>query len=85
MEFLLQKCLLSSPLHFICLLSKSVYLLVVGAAKRVIFFLKMFENLVLSKHMEDEAETWHTCLGYYPLQKICFYSGRIRTLVVMAT
>ena len=36
------------------------------------FFLKMFENLVLRKHMEDETETWHTCLGYYPLQKICF-------------
>ena len=36
------------------------------------FFKKMFKNLVLRKHMEDEAETWHTCLGYYPLQKICF-------------
>ena len=24
------------------------------------------------KLMEDEAETWHTCLGHYPLQKLCF-------------
>ena len=22
--------------------------------------------------MEDEAATWHTCLGHYPLQKLCF-------------
>ena len=35
--------------------------------------------------MEDEAETWQTCLGHYPLQKLCFYFGRIRTLVAMAT
>ena len=33
----LQKCLLSSPLRFIRLLSKSVNLMVVGAAKRVNF------------------------------------------------
>ena len=26
--------------------------------------------------MEDVAETWHTCLGHYPLQKICFISVR---------
>ena len=36
--------------------------------------------------MEDEAETWHTCIGHYPLQKLCyFYSRWIRTLVAMAT
>ena len=34
--------------------------------------------------MEDEAETWHTCKGQCPLQMLCFYSGRIRTLVSMA-
>ena len=34
--------------------------------------------------MEDEAETWHTCIGHCPLQKLCFYSVRIRTLVSMA-
>ena len=22
---------------------------------------KMFKNLLLNNHMEDEAETWHTC------------------------
>ena len=22
--------------------------------------------------MEDEAETWHACLGHYPLQNVCF-------------
>ena len=48
-------------------------------------FVKMFKNL-LRNHKEDEAETWHTCLEHYPLQKLCFfYFGRIRTLVVMAT
>ena len=35
-------------------------------------FVKMFKNLLLRNHMEDEAETWHTCLAYYPLQKLCF-------------
>ena len=35
--------------------------------------------------MEDEGETWHTCIGHCRLQKLCFYSGRIRTLVAMAT
>ena len=25
--------------------------------------------------MEDEAEIWHTCLGYYPLQNFCFLFG----------
>ena len=34
-------------------------------------FVKMFKNL-LRNHMEDEAETWHTRLGHYPLQKLCF-------------
>ena len=54
-------------------------------------FVKMFKNLLrnhkedLRNHKEDEAETWHTCLGLYPLQKLCFYFGRIRTLVAMAT
>ena len=34
-------------------------------------FLKMFKNL-LRNHIEDEAETWHICLGHYLLQKLCF-------------
>ena len=48
-------------------------------------FVKMFKNLLLRNHIWDEAETWHTCLGHQPLHKLCFYSGRIRTLVAMAT
>ena len=35
--------------------------------------------------MEDEAETWHTCIGHCPLQSYVFYSGRISTLVAMET
>ena len=49
-------------------------------------FVKMFKYLLLRNHIGDEAETWHTCLGHYPLQKLCFfYFSRIRTLVAMAT
>ena len=35
-------------------------------------FIKMFKNLLLRNHIGDKAETWHTCLGHYPLQKLCF-------------
>ena len=35
-------------------------------------FVNMFKNLLLRNHMGDEAETWHTCLGHYPLHKLCF-------------
>ena len=49
-------------------------------------FVKMFKNLLLRNHMEDVAKIWQTCLGHYPLQKLCFFNfGRIRTLVAMAT
>ena len=34
---------------------------------------------------EDEAETWHNCLGIVLYKSYVFYSGRIRTLVAMAT
>ena len=47
-------------------------------------FAKMFKNLLLRNHIWDEAETGHTCLGHKHLHKLCFYSGRIRTLVAMA-
>ena len=40
--------------------------------QKVSFFVKMFKNLLLRNHKEDEAKTWHTCLGHYPLQKLCF-------------
>ena len=52
-----------------------------SARQKGSFFVKMFKNLLLRNHKGDEAETWHTCLGHQPLQKLCFYSGRIRTLV----
>ena len=48
-------------------------------------FRKIFKSLLLRNRKEDEAETWHTCIGHCPLQKLCFYSSRIRTLVAMAT
>ena len=48
-------------------------------------FVEMFKNLPLRNHIGDEAETCHTCLGHQPLHKFFFYSGRIRTLVAIAT
>ena len=27
-------------------------------------FVKMFKNLLLINNKEDEAKTWHTCLGH---------------------
>ena len=48
-------------------------------------FVKLFKNLLLRNHKEDEAETWHTCLGHYLYKSYVFYFGRIRTLVAMAT
>ena len=35
---------------------------------------KLFKNLLLRNHIGDEAETWHTCLGHYPLQSYVFIS-----------
>ena len=58
--------------------------LVDGATLRV-NFRKIFKILLLRNRKADEAETWHTCKGYCPLQKLCFCSNRIRTLVAMAT
>ena len=49
-------------------------------------FVKMFKNPLLRNHMEDEAETWHTCLGHYLLQKLCFLFWSDKNyLVAMAT
>ena len=42
------------------------------AAKRV-DFLKMFKNLLLRNQKGDEPETWHTCLGNWPLYKLCLF------------
>ena len=35
-------------------------------------YINMFKNLLLRNPIENEAETWHTCLGHYRLQKLCF-------------
>ena len=43
-----------------------------GGGQKGSIFVKMFKNLLLRNHMEDQAETWHTCLGHYLLQKLCF-------------
>ena len=45
----------------------------------------MFNILLLRNREEDRAETLHTCIGHCPLQKLCFYSSRMRTLVAMET
>ena len=57
----LQKCLLSSPLRFIRLLSKSVDLICCRCCKKGSIFVKIIKNLLLRNHKEDEAETGHTC------------------------
>ena len=35
-------------------------------------FVKMFKNLLLRNHKEDEAETWYTSIEHNTLQKLCF-------------
>ena len=65
--FFTEMFLLSSPLMFhITFVEIGVFDWLSGRQKATIF-IKMFKNL-LRNHMEDEAETWHTCLG----QKLCF-------------
>ena len=67
-NFSLQKCLLSSLLCFITFVQIGVFDWLTGRP----IFVKMLKNLLLRNHKEDEAKTWHTCLGHYPLQKFCF-------------
>ena len=40
--------------------------------KKGSIFVKMFKNLLLRNHKEDEAETWYTCLEHYSFTKLCF-------------
>ena len=61
--FFLQKCLLSSPLRFICFFVQIGEFDWLLGRQKVLIFVKMFKNL-LRNHMGDEAETWHTCLGH---------------------
>ena len=39
---------------------------------KVYIFEKIFKILLLRNCMEDEAETWHTCIGHCLLPKLCF-------------
>ena len=55
LELFLQKCLLSSPLRFIRLLSDSVNLIGCRRGKKVSIFVEMFKNLLLRNHKRDEA------------------------------
>ena len=57
-----------------------------GPHKGQLFEKKILKILLLRNSMEDEAETWHGCIGHCPLLNLCFfYSGRIITLVAMPT
>ena len=58
-KLFLQKCLLSSPLRFICLWSKSLNLIGCQSDEKV-NFRKNVKNL-LRNHMVDKADTFHTC------------------------
>ena len=62
-NFFLQKCLLSSLLRFVRLLSTSLILIGCRAAKRV-NFRKNVLKIFFSETIRGEAETWHTCLGH---------------------
>ena len=76
---------MSSPLRFIRLLSKSLDLIGLQGNIKGKFSIFFFKILLLRSRKEDEAETWHTCIGHCPLQKFFFYSDRIRSLVAMST
>ena len=57
----LQKCLLSSLLRFMCLLSKLLNLFGCKGHTKV-NFRKTVKNLLLRNHKADKADTFHTCL-----------------------
>ena len=61
---------LSSTLHM-TFVQIGVFDWLSGRQKGSIFE-KTFKNLLLRNHMEDVVETWHTCLGHYPLQDLFF-------------
>ena len=59
----LQKCLLSLFTFHTTFVQIGEFDWLWGRQKGSIF-VKMFINLLLRNHKEDEAETWHTCLGH---------------------
>ena len=68
----LQKCSWSSPLQTIRILSKWLILIGCHGNRNVKFLKKIFKDLLLRSHKEDEAEILHKCLCYYALHKLCF-------------
>ena len=50
-----------------------------------LIFVKMFKNLLLRNHKEDEAELGILAKDIALYKSYVFYFGRIRTLVAMAT
>ena len=68
LEFIfIQKCLLSSPLRFVCLLSK---LLLFGCRGKTKGKKKKLKYLLLRKHKVDKADTF----GVMHVYDIIFYS-----------
>ena len=63
-NFVLQKCLLSSPLRFIQLFVQIGEFDWLSARHKGSIFIKIFKNLILRNHKGYEAETCHTCLGH---------------------
>ena len=83
--FVLQKCLLSIPLRFIRLLSKSVNLIGCRAAKRVNFCKKCLKIFFSETIRGKEPKLCIHAKDISLYISYVFYSGRIRTLVAMAT
>ena len=61
-DFLVQKCLLSSPLRFVRLLSKSPNLIGCHGDKKGRFLKTKYVENLLRNHMVAEADTLHTWL-----------------------
>ena len=83
--FFLQKCLLSSPPCFTRLLSKSLDLIGRRGDIKGKFLEKKIKILLLRNRKEDEAESGILAKDIALYKSYVFYSGRIRTLVAMAT
>ena len=73
MDFFTEMFIEWSSMFHMTFVQIGVFDLLSGRQKGSIF-VKIFKNLLLRNHFEDEAETWHTCLGYYLLQKFFFMS-----------
>ena len=81
----LQKCSWSSPLQTIWILSKSLILIGCHGNLNARFSKKILKNLLIRSHKGDEAETFHKCLCYYPLHKLCVLLLLRMSFFAMAT